>query len=233
MPLDKLNHKIPVAFHNLRNYDSRLIMQELGKFNFKIKIIPNGLEKYVSFNINNKLAFIDSLQFLSSSLDSLVKNFGKDDFKYSSQEFYSNVLDLVKQKEFYPYEYMSNFEKFKEKLPSKEKFSSYLTGKKISDKECEHVLKVWDKFEMKTIKDYHDLCLKCDVLLLADVIEKFGKSSLTNYGLCPSHYLSAPDLNLDGMLNMENVETALISDADIYLFFENGKRGGVSYISKR
>ena len=77
-----------------------------------------------------------------------------------SQEFDKNVLDLVKQKGFYPYEYMSDFKKFKEELPSKEKFYSLLTGKKISDKEYEHVLKVWNKFEMKTTKDYHDLYLK-------------------------------------------------------------------------
>ena len=70
----KLNHKISVVFHNLKNYDSHLIMQELGKFNLKINIIPNGLEKYMSFSINNKLRFIDSFQFLSSSFDSLVKN---------------------------------------------------------------------------------------------------------------------------------------------------------------
>ena len=55
-----LNHKIPVVFHNLKNYDSHLIMQELGKFNLKINVIPNGLEKYISFSINNKLSFIDS-----------------------------------------------------------------------------------------------------------------------------------------------------------------------------
>ena len=87
----KLNHKIPVVFHNLKNYDSHLIMQELGKFNLKINVIPNGLEKYMNFTINNKLSFIDSFQFLSSSLDSLVKNFSKDDFKYFSQEFDNNV----------------------------------------------------------------------------------------------------------------------------------------------
>ena len=69
----KLNHKIPVIFHNLNNYDSHLIMQELGKFNLKVNVIPNGLEKYASFSINNKLSFIGSFQFLSSSLDSLVK----------------------------------------------------------------------------------------------------------------------------------------------------------------
>ena len=62
----KLNHKIPVVFHNLKNYDSHLIIQELGKFNLKINFIPNRLEKYVSFSINNKLSFIDSFQFLSS-----------------------------------------------------------------------------------------------------------------------------------------------------------------------
>ena len=66
----------------------------------------------MSFNINNKLVFIDSFQFLSYSLDSLVKNLVKNDFKYLSQEFDSKVLDLVKQKEIYPYGYMSGFAKF-------------------------------------------------------------------------------------------------------------------------
>ena len=94
----KLNHKIPVVFHNLKNYDSYLIMQELGKFNLIINVIPNGSEKYMSFTINNKLSFIDCFQFLSSSLDSLVKNLNKANFKYLSQEFDNNVLDLVKQK---------------------------------------------------------------------------------------------------------------------------------------
>ena len=63
----KLNHKIPVVFHNLKNYDSHLIMQELGKFNLKINVIPYGLDKYMSFTINNKLSFIDSFQFLCFS----------------------------------------------------------------------------------------------------------------------------------------------------------------------
>ena len=126
----KLNHKIPVVFHNLKDCDSHLIIQELGRFHLKMNVIPNVLEKYMSFSINNKLSFIDSFQFLSSSLDRLVKNLGKYDFKYLSQEFDNNILDLVKQKGFYPYEYMTDFKRFKEQLPSKEKFYSSLTGKK-------------------------------------------------------------------------------------------------------
>ena len=97
-------------------------MQELGKFNLRINVIPNGSEKYISFTINNRLSFVDSMQFPSSPLGSLVKNLNKEDFKYLSQEFVDNVLDLVKQKEFCLYEYMSDYEKFKVELPSKKKF---------------------------------------------------------------------------------------------------------------
>ena len=86
---------------------------------------------------------------------------------------------------------------------------------------------------MKKMKDYHDLYLKCDVLLLADVFEKFKNNSLKNYGLCPSHYLSAPALSWDAMLNTTKVELELIPAPDMYIFFEKGTRGGVSYISKR
>ena len=96
----------------------------------------------MSFTIDNKLSFIGSSQFLSSSLDSLVKTLNKDDFKYLSQEFDNNVLDLVKQKGFYPYEYMTYFEKFEEELPVKEIFYSSITDRKMSDKEYEHVLNV-------------------------------------------------------------------------------------------
>ena len=106
-------------------------MQELCKFDFKIHAIPNGLEKYMIFNINNKLLFVNNFQFLSSTLDNLVKNLGKDDFKYLSQGFDCKVLDLVKQKRFYPFEYMSGFRKFKKNCQAKK---SSLRGKKIEIK---------------------------------------------------------------------------------------------------
>ena len=73
---------------------------------------------------------------------------------------------------------------------------------------------------MKTIKDYCDLYLKCDFLLLADVFEKFRNSTLKNYRLCPSNYLSAPALSLDAMLNITKMELELIPDPDMYIFFE-------------
>ena len=90
-------------------------------------------------------------------------------FKYMSQEFDKNVLNLIKQKEFYPCEYMSDFEKFKEELPGKEKFYNSLIDRKITGKEYKHGLNVWNKSEMRTMKFYHDF--KMYVLLLADVFE--------------------------------------------------------------
>ena len=90
--------------------------KELG---IKINIIPTELERYINFNNSNKLNFIDSFQFLSSSIDILVKNLGKDDFKYSNQELDSKLLDLVKQKGFHLFERISDFEKFKEEVPIK------------------------------------------------------------------------------------------------------------------
>ena len=76
---------------------------------------------------------------------------------------------------------------------------------------------------MKTIKDCHDLYLKCTVFLLADVfLKKIRNDSLKSYGLYPSHYLSVPVLSWDTMLNITKVETELILDADLYLYFHKG-----------
>ena len=100
---------------------------------------------------------------------------------------------------------------------------------KISYKEHKQVLNVWSKFKMK---DYHDLGLKCDVLLLIDVFEKFRNNSLIIYGFFPSHYSSAPVLSWDAMLYMVIVKFELITD-DTYIFIEQGMRGRISHVSNR
>ena len=92
----KLTKKFRVIFHNLRGYDSHIVIRKIGEFDVKVNVIPNGLEKYMAFIINKNLVFIDSMQFIKSSLDVLVKNFTDNDFKYLSQEFNSEQLNLVK-----------------------------------------------------------------------------------------------------------------------------------------
>ena len=83
------------------------------------------------------------------------------------------------------------------------------------------------------MKDFYNLYLKCDVLLLADIFENFRNNRLKNYGLCLSHFLSATALIWDGILNILKVELGFIPDPNMYLFFEEGMRSRVSYISKR
>ena len=97
----QLTKKIPVIFHNLRGYDSHLIFCELNKFDVKISVIPNGLEKYMAFFLNKNLVFIDSMQFMNSSLEKLVKNLSDNDFKYLAEEFGFKNLELLIEKDEY------------------------------------------------------------------------------------------------------------------------------------
>ena len=115
--------KVPVIFHNLKNYDGHLIMQEISKYDEKISVILNGLEKYTAFISNNNLVFIDGMEFMNSSVDALVKNLSHNYFKHLSQEFNGSLLELLKQKGMYTYDFMDNFKKFSVgKLPNRSKF---------------------------------------------------------------------------------------------------------------
>ena len=86
---------------------------------------------------------------------------------------------------------------------------------------------------MKNMGDYHHHYFKKDVLLLADVYEKFIESCLKYYGLDPFHYFCSPGLSWDAMLKMTGIKLEIISNINKYLFIEKGLRGGISYIVKR
>ena len=90
----RLTHKIPVIFHNLRGYDSHLIMQEIGKFNKNINFIPNNMERYMALMISD-LVFIDSFQFMSCSLSDHADNLSNKNFHHANNELNSNALELI------------------------------------------------------------------------------------------------------------------------------------------
>ena len=230
----KMSKKIPVIFHNLRGYDSHLKIKEVSKFDVKVSVIPNGLEKYIAFTININLIFIDSMQFMNSSLDLLVKNLSDRDFVCLSEEFCGKFLKLVKQKGVYPHQYMNSFEKFSgDKLPDRCEFFSSLKDRCISEKDYIKAIHVWNVFKMNTTGDYHDLYLKTDVLLLADEFGKFIKTCLDYCELDPCHYFNRSGLRWYAMLKMTKIKLDLISDTDMHLFIEKGMRGDISYISQR
>ena len=244
---------VPVFFHNLTGYDSHLFIKKLGSSNEKenIKCIPNNEEKYITFTktiitgqyTNKKgeeknktfdIVFKDSLKFMSSSLGALVNNLPKNGFKNISKYYTPEEVELIKQKGFYPYEFMDTEEKFNDtKLPPREVFYSKLSGKGITEKNYKHAWNVWNTFKMKTFKDYHKLYNETDVLLLADVFENFRNLCLKIYGLDPVYYYTAPGLAWDACLKMTNINLELLSDPNMLLMFEKGNRGGISMISNR
>ena len=239
--------KIPVIFHNLRGYDSHFIMQEIGKIvkkhtytnkkgekcQMNINAIPNNMEKYMAFMLGNHLTFIDSFQLISSSLEKLVSNLPKEALKYTSKKFNGEKLDLMSQKGVYPYDFMDSFKKFNEKLPSKKEFYSILNDEHISNEDYKHAQNVWNTFNLQNMGEYHNLYLKSDILLLADVFENFRKTCLEYYKLDPCHYFTSPGLSWDAMLKMTDIKLELMTDIDMFQFIEKGMRGGISYIANR
>ena len=244
-------NNISVFFHNLSGYDSHLFIKKLGATKGDIDCIPNNEEKYISFsktiktgeyknkkeetkNKYFKIVFKDSLKFLNSSIEALVKNLPKDGFKNLEKYFTPEQVKLLKQKEFFPYDYLEDIEKLKDKKPPpQEAFYSKLTGHGINKDNYQHVLKVWKTWNMKTFKDYLKLYNETDVLLLADVFENFRDVCLKNYGLDPVYYYTAPGLAWDACLKITNIKLELLSDVDMLLMVESGIRGGISMISNR
>ena len=249
----------PVIFHNLSGYDSHLFIKNLGFSEGNIDCIPNNEEKYISFSKKIKVGtyskmaldadgdtfyeqkpkyhtirFIDSFKFMATSLEKLVNNLPKDDCINLSSYYSGDKFNLLARKGVYPYEYMDSLEKLKETaLPPKEAFYSRLNDGGISDEDYAHAQNVWKTFKMTSFKDYHELYNKVDVLLLADVFEHFRNICLTNYGLDPAHYYTAPGLAWDAALKVTDVSLELLSDVDMLLMTEEGIRGGVSMISNR
>ena len=239
----KILSYIPIVFHNLSRYDAHLFIKELAASSTdraKMGVIAKNKEHYISFSIKVEvdkyidkngiekskeieLRFIDSFKFMSSSLDSLVNNLARGGGKFFGFEGYSkNQYKLLIRKGIYPYEYMTNWDKFKEtKLPPREAFYSKLNMVGVREEDYEHAL-----------GEYHDLYLylylKTDVIILANVFEEFRKVCLKNYGLDPAHFCTAPGLAWKACLKKTRIRLELLLDPDMLLMFERRIRGGIT-----
>ena len=249
-----------VIFHNLEKYDTHLFIKELAEAqdplervgvtetNGGVGCIARTEENHVSFRkeivvdvffkdgkwteVKREIRFIDSLKFMNSSLEKLAGNLTS--FPDLEHYFKGHQLELVKRKGVYPYDYMDRVGRLGEtSLPPIECFYSKLNDTNISQEDHAHAQLVWDTFEMKTMKDYHDLYLMTDVLLLSCVFEEFRNICLHHYNLDPAWYYTTPALAWDACLRMSKVELELLHDQDMLLMIEKGTFGGVSMISTR
>ena len=185
-------HNLPVIFHNLKGYDSHLLIKNgMGKMKcWELEVIAQTKEKYscimakvpVDKTSEGKLItftikFLDSFEFMASSLASLVNNLESLPETQKLKKEYPKLSDAtITRKGVFPYSYFTSMNVLNEtKLPCIDKFRNDLTGDDCSSEDYEYALKAWDEFECETLRDYMTAYLKLDVYLLSDVFETFRK----------------------------------------------------------
>ena len=234
-------------FHNLSGYDAHLFTKELGKKSSNIGVMAKNKEDYITFSVDIavdmyvdkngfkkdkfiELRFIDSFKFMVSRLDSLMSNLVREGRKLIGFEDYSgSQYDLLTRKGIYPYEYVSSWDCFEEvQLPPIEAFYSNLNMSNISEDDYQHVQKVWKEFGIRNLGDYHDLCLRTNVILLANVSEAFRDTCLEHYKLDQAHFYTSAGLAWKACLRKTRVRLELLTNPDMLLMFECRIRGGIT-----
>ena len=220
-----------------------MFIKELAKHGSKMGVIAKNTEDYISFSVNIEvdkyidkngeecckeitLRFIDTIKFMSSSLDSLVNNLARGGDEFFGFENYSNhQCELLIQKGIYPYKYIDSWDRFEETtLPPVSSFCSKLNMSGVSDQDYKHACKVWRDFGIRNLGEYHDLYLRIDVILLANVFESFRKVCLDNYGLDPAHFYTAPGLAWKACLKKTGIRLDLLLDPDIFINVREGNQ---------
>lgn len=236
---------IPCFAHNLKGYDSHLIIDAVANMadideSITFDAIPSNGEKFISFMIG-KLRFIDTFGFMAEGLAKLAHGLNSNNLHVTDRHcalngYSDDQKKMLLMKGIFPYEAITGVESLaRTSLYPIADFYSQLTNEHISAEDYAHACTVWETFNMKTMRDYHDLYLATDVNLLADIFENFRTVCMDAYGLDPAQYYTAPGLAFDAALKMSCVELELIDNLneDMYEMLESGIRGGISVISHR
>ncbi|XP_073972888.1 uncharacterized protein [Rhodnius prolixus] len=230
----QLPNFLPVYIHNLSGYDAHPIILSLGVDPGEVKVIPNSKEKYISFSKKFSdcpsiwLRFLDTYKFLPDSLEHLINNL--TEYPQMEKQFPDNERRaLLLRKGVYPYTYLTSMEKMADRsLPPKQYFFNDLTDEHISDSDYQHAQKVWSTFHIETLKEYTELYLTTDIILLSDIFEQFRKVCESIYYIDPSWYFTTPGLAFDACLKCTKVKLDLLTDYDKLLMIESGIRGGIT-----
>ena len=239
---------LPVIFHNFKGYDSHIIIKGgLAQMkNSKFDVIAQTREKFMAMTVKvpvdktkeNKtiffdIKFLDSFQFMASSLASLANNLDQFPATETLRKEYPNLTnEIIKRKGVFPYAYFNKLSKLdKTCLPSIEKFKNDLSGEDCSPDEYHHAQLAWNQFHCKTFGDYMTAYLKLDVFLLADVFEAFRRMALDEDKLDPVHFVSLPAMSFKSAFKMTKETIHLLSDPEMYNLFERGIRGGLTFVN--
>ena len=222
----RINPSLPVVFHNLRGYDIHHILKyAIGKFpDWNLNVIPQSTEKFLTLTATSKgrrIRFIDSLQFLNSSLANLSKNLPC--LPLTSDVFESQMMTC---KTIFPYDMATSMDV----LQSITELPPIWEG--VSQEDYIHANRIWQQYNCETLLDYMLVYLKLDVFLLADVFEAFREKTFDEDGLEALSFVSIPGLSWASAIKQLPEPVELIQDPELYRLFEAGIRGGMTFINK-
>ena len=232
------NYRIPVVAHNGTSYDHHYIITHLNE-SIRISVIAKNTERFISLKLGENLVFIDSLNFLSGSLNSLVKDLCEKD--NNNLHFFLNYITknlskqkLLQQKGSFPYDWLDSLECLKvDTLPPRSAFYDHLSKKELNEVDYLRAQMIWDCFGCENMQDYLELYLKLDVMLLAAVVESYRNSTYDHFHLDPLNYLTGPSLCFDAMLKITGIQLDTLPTIDMYLWINKCIRGGMSCYSLR
>lgn len=244
---------LPVFFHNLAGYDMHLLFTTALRRmkGWKLSVVPHSMERYLSlraemvvdiveFNGRQRpifftIQFLDSLQFLNCSLQSLMSNMALDECKSTMQMKKGFPLltdEVLLAKGVFPYDFLrTKNDLLVAALPSQSDFFNTLTKSECCDEDYERAKQAWREFQANNLGDYMLAYLELDIRQLADIFESFRRLSLEDDGLDPVHYISTPGLSFDSALKTTGAKLELLTDVDMHRMFERGIRGGITFVN--
>ena len=228
-------HKfIPVLYHNFSKYDCHMFFNEL--INAKVhrnnlSTIPRTNEEYMSVNYGC-IKFLDSMRFLTASLEKLTESLKDNDYIHLKRNFPNHWM-LLKNKLAYPYEFYNTLEDYEKPIDEllkagNEAYYSKTANKIPDQKEIDRTNEIIKLFNIKNGRQLTELYCKADVVLLADIFEKFIEVSKTEFGINPLYHISLPGTTWSNGLKYTRTELELIKNVDLFQMFESGIRGGLS-----
>ena len=228
---------IPVIGHCSSKFDIHFVLRKLKNTESRpLKVLARNTESLISLRWGNHLNFVDSYSFLSASLDHLASLLQEESLTY-----YLTLLTddrslhpLLRRKAHLPYDFLDSKERLNDReLPSIDKFYNKLKKQSITTEQYEHAQLIWRAFRCKTMKDYLELYLRLDTILLAAIINQYRHTTMNHFGLDPMRYTTGPSLSFDSMLRVCDVQLEPLFDTKMYKFFSDGVRGGICTTSTR
>ena len=206
----------------------------------------------MAIKINNQITFLDSMNFLSGSLDSLNERIkelckykivqqssltcnGNKDNQYDTRvETTSRRFQLLLCKCYFPYEWAKSIDDYSlPYLVPKSAFYNTITNSDITDEKYKLAEEIWKVFDMKNMRDYMETYCLIDTLILAQVFEEFRNESLINFDVDPTHFISLPGFAYNAFLKQTDVNLEYITNHEIFEMLSSNLRGGHSFCSQR